>query len=350
MDALNTAAKWVLLLGLSCSMCACTSLRPSWLGGGGGLGLRPDAPPPPVDADLQQTLNRLYVRGATALAANDLDATITAWREYAAKAPLHQPQTRQVRGYLTLLDREAAKRFARLASARERSGQFLPTDRLHVALFPFAIEGPQAAQPGGAFNRAVMAMIAVDLARVPSVTVLEREKVEALVQERKLADSGLVNPASMAAQGRLLGAGTVIAGSVFNAPGNAGPGSGAYKISSAVSDVGQGRVVGVQEAEGAQAEFFVLQKRLVYGILEALQVTNVPDSVHRVHTRSWEAYAQFARGLGLLSQDRFDEARKAFSAALVADPGFALAQEAFLDTPERAATFDELRSELQARL
>jgi Tfp pilus assembly protein PilF len=109
-------------------------------------------------------------------------------------------------------------------------------------------------------------------------------------------------------------------------------------------------VVGVQEAEGAQAEFFVLQKRLVYGILEALQVTNVPDSVHRVHTRSWEAYAQFARGLGLLSQDRFDEARKAFSAALVADPGFALAQEAFLDTPERAATFDELRSELQARL
>jgi hypothetical protein len=39
-----------------------------------------------------------------------------------------------------------------------------------------------------------------------------------------------------------------------------------------------------------------------------------------VHTRSWEAYARFARGLQLLSEDKFTEAREAFVAALGFDP------------------------------
>ena len=75
-------------------------------------------------------------------------------------------------------------------------------------------------------NRAVMAMITTDLARVPSLTVLVREKIDHLVQELKLNDSPLVDRATVLAQGRLLGAGTVIAGSVYNEPGPAGPGSG----------------------------------------------------------------------------------------------------------------------------
>jgi Tfp pilus assembly protein PilF len=61
-----------------------------------------------------------------------------------------------------------------------------------------------------------------------------------------------------------------------------------------------------------------------------------------VHTRSWEAYARFARGLQLLAEDRFAEAREAFTAALGFDPGFALADAALADTPERPATLPEI--------
>ena len=50
----------------------------------------------------------------------------------------------------------------------------------------------------------------------------------------------------------------------------------------------------------------------------------------------------------LLSEDRFDEARKAFQAALEFDFGFALAEEALLDTPRQGATFEGMRVAVRA--
>jgi hypothetical protein len=192
-----------------------------------------------------------------------------------------------------------------------------------------------------------MAMIAADLARVPELTLLEREKIDQLLQEMKLATSGLVDRGTITAQARLLGAGTIVVGSVINEPGPDGPGSGRYKINTAVSDVQAARVIGTQEADGRQAEFFVLQKRVVYGILESLDIRDIPASVNQVHTRSWAAYVQFARGLGLLADDRFADARAAFAAALKIDPEFGLAQDALLATPERALSVQDLQAELR---
>lgn len=343
----NSATKSILVAGLVLALSGCASWRAafqSWR-----LGQQPTAAHQVVDAELQKALDRHYAAGAGALARNEVDGAISAWRQYAAVAPVHLAQAKIVRGYLTLLDREAAKRFARQVAVREKTAPYVQTDRLHVALFPFQNQSPNAALPANAsFNRAVMAMITNDLARVPSITVLEREKIDQLVLELKLSDSPLVDRATVLAQGRLLGAGTVIAGSVYNEPGPAGPGSGRYRINTAVSDVKEGQVVGLQEADGGQVEFFTLQKRIVYGILETLQIKDVPAGVHRVHTRSWDAYARFAAGLKLLAEDRFDEAREAFRAALVFDPAFALAEEAFLGTPSQGATFEGLRTEVRA--
>jgi TolB-like protein len=309
------------------------------------LGLM-DAPPPPMAPERAQALQAQYRQGAQALLANDLDGAIAAWRVYVQQAPSTLPRAREVRGHLTLLDREAARRFVQRATANEAAQAFARTDRWHVAVLPFASQVPAAggAAPEQGFNRAVVAMIAVDLAKVPALTVLEREKVELLAAELRLSASELVDPATAARPGRLLGAGTLVAGSVYNAPGSAGPGSGRYRLNSAVSDVPRGRLLGHSEAEGLQAEFFLLQKRIVHGILDLLGVRDRPAAVDTVHTRNWEAYARFARGLQLLADSRFAEARQAFLAALQFDPDFALAEGAFLDTPERPATLQEIRS------
>ena len=347
MDVFNTASKSIVIAGLALALWGCASWRTAFMNWRPGV--QPGAAQQAVDAETQKSMDRLYAAGADALARNEIDGAITAWRQYAVMAPVHLALTKKVRGYLTLLDREAAKRFAKQVAGRERTAPYIQTDRLHLALFPFMNQSPNAAVPASAsFNRAVMAMITNDLARVPSITVLEREKIDQLVLELKLSDSPLVDRATVLAQGRLLGAGTVIAGSVFNEPGPAGPGSGRYRINTAVSDVRDGQLVGLQEAEGGQAEFFTLQKRIVYGILEALQIKDLPPGVHRIHTRSWDAYARFATGLKLLAEDRFDEARAAFGAALVFDPAFALAEEALLGTPSQGATFEGMRAELRA--
>ena len=217
-----------------------------------------------VDPALQQRLDQLFAQGAGALANNELDAAVTAWRQYALVAAADLPQARQLRGYVTLLERESAKRFARQAAAGERSLRPAAADRLHVALFPLQSQGPNAARDP--LNRALLAMITTDLAKVPSLTVLERERIDALLREQQLAASGLVDPATLAARGRLLGAGTVVAGAVYNEAGPAGPGSGRYKINTAVSDVvgaepppadvvgaeGRRRQVGAAEVAGGE--------------------------------------------------------------------------------------------------
>jgi TolB-like protein len=264
-------------------------------------------------------------------------------------APLRGQQSRQVRGYLTLLDREAAQRFARQAAARERSASGAAADRLQLALFPMANEGPGGTRPtGSGFNRALMAMITTDLSRVPQLTVLERDKIDRLLDELKLSASGLLDPGTHGAPARLLGAGTVIAGAVYNEPGSLGPGSGRYRINSAVSDVAGGRVLGQQEVQGRQSEFFTMQKQVVYAILKALDIRDLPPGVHRVHTRSWEAYARFAAGLQLLSENRLADARRAFQDALALDPQFLLAEEAGLAVPERLFTLDDIKAAVRA--
>jgi TolB-like protein len=314
------------------------------------LGLM-EAPAPALPATEAAALRALDVQGGRALLAGDVEGAITAWSRYAQQAPSTLPRARQLRGHLTLLRREAARRFVQRATAAEAATGQRRTDRLHVAVLPFANAvpspssspaAPAAPAPAAGFNRAIVAMIAVDLARVPGLTVLEREKVELLTAELRLSASALVDPATAARPGRLLGAGTVVGGEVLNAPGPAGPGSGRYRLSTAVGDVSRGRLLGQAEIEGLQSEFFVLQKRIVHGILDLLDVPNRPAAVDVVHTRSWEAYARFARGLQLLSEDKFTEAREAFVAALGFDPAFALAEEAFLATPERPATLQEI--------
>lgn len=331
------------------------------------LGLAP-APAPALTPAQQQTLNALYQRGAQALLANDIDGTVAAWRQFVQLAPPTLAQARLVRGHLTLLDREAARRFVQRVATAERQGPALPAGRLHVAVLPFSSSAPPApstaAAAGGAtaaaaapvpppspppsppaFNRAVAAMIMVDLAKVPALTLLERDKVELLAQELKLGASALVDPATAVRPGRLLGAGTVVAGGVYNEPGPSGPGSGRYRLNTAISDVARSRLVGQNEVEGKQADFFVLQKRIVHAILDTLDVPGRPAAVDHIHTRSWEAYVRFSRGLQMLAENRFAEARAAFLGALEVDPAFTMAEVAFLDTPERATTLQDVRNE-----
>lgn len=327
-------------LALTAPLTGCAGLRDFVFGN----------PDPTLPAALRGRLDTLYAQGATALARQDLDGAIAAWRQHVAAAPTTLPSARRLRGYLTLMEREVARRAARAAAASEQRllpGPAPAGNRLQVALFPFARLGPNAANDP--FNRALLAMITVDLSRVPSLVVLERERVEQLLLELKLADSGLVDRATLAAPARLLGAGTVVTGTLLNEPGPSGPGSGRYKINAAALDMASGRVFATPEADGRQSQFFELQKHIVYGLLEALDVREIPPAVRHVHTRSWEAYRRFAAGLALLAQDRYDEARRTLRTALEADPGFALAETAFHDVPERALTMEQIAAAARER-
>lgn len=336
------------LMALLLALGGCTSARMAEVNT--RLGLAEETVKLPALApELRERLDGLYRDGARALGDQNLEGAMAAWRQYVALAPSYLPRTREVRGYLTLLQRESARRFASQAVATEKAADLRKTDRLHVALLPFRSkdDSPQArAKP---FNRAIQAMVATDLAQVPALTVLERSKMDFLLRELQLAETGLVDPASAARAGRMLGAGSLVAGLVFNEDTSYDPYqnnyyTGRYTITTAVSDVEQGKVIGTQEATGRQYNYFELEKRIVRGILDTLGIKDIPPSVDKIHTRNWDAYARFTQGLRLLEEEKFEEARKAFYSALNFDPDFTMAEEAYLDTPSRKQSLEEIRA------
>ncbi len=308
------------------------------------LGLVPPIEPATPGAAVAAAMRADFEAGLAALARDDLDTAIDAWRRHVAAAPRVDPQVRAVRGYLTLLERERAIRHARAVAAREATLADRVGDRLDVAVLPFALTRAHA-DDTRPFNDAILAMVASDLARVPGLRLLERRRIDALLQELKLSAADLVDPATALRGGRLLGAGSIVVGTVYSGapPDPVYTGEGEYSISVSVSDVAEGRLLGVQEAYGQRENFFELQKRIVHGVLDILGVTERPADIDRIHTRNWNAYAQFTLGLQYLAEQRYPQARAAFALALRFDPEFTLAEEYHLDTPERLLSVDEIR-------
>lgn len=55
-------------------------------------------------------------------------------------------------------------------------------------------------------------MIIADLSKVPGLKVLEREKVQLLIDEMKIGDAGLADPKEAVRSGRLMRAEKVVVG------------------------------------------------------------------------------------------------------------------------------------------
>ena len=95
------------------------------------------------------------------------------------------------------------------------------------------------------------------------------------------------------------------------------PDGTSMKITSIVTEILGNTQLKETEAEGAMAQFFTLQKRLVFGILEGMGIDradlpdNVRKAVEKVHTTSVEALIEFGTGVDFLDNKNFAQAKQA---------------------------------------
>jgi tetratricopeptide (TPR) repeat protein len=106
----------------------------------------------------------------------------------------------------TIVLSEASEQAAKEAVAQERRLSGEATDPRTVAVATFRNAG--TAQYG-ALGKAMAAMLIDNLSALPGVKVLEREQVQALEEEAKLAGTGLVEKGTAVRAGKLLRAGRV---------------------------------------------------------------------------------------------------------------------------------------------
>jgi hypothetical protein len=155
-----------------------------------------------------------YYLGLIALRKDDQPRALSLLQQYAREDPPGAAE-REVPRTLTLLSSNQLQQEVATAVAREREIATLPPEPGSIAVQAFVARpgaGSADREAYAALAKGLAAMIIADLSKVPGLKVLEREKVQLLLDEARLGDSGLADPRSAARSGRLLRAEKVIVG------------------------------------------------------------------------------------------------------------------------------------------
>lgn len=149
-----------------------------------------------------------YYLGLIALRRGDNAEALRQLQQYAREDPEGAAQ-RELPKTLTLLSSAQLQQEVQAAVAREREVSAAPPEPGSIAVQAFVNRGDAQYH---AMAKGLAAMIIADLSKVPGLKVLEREKVQLLLDEMKLGDAGLANPEDAVRSGRLMRAEKVIVG------------------------------------------------------------------------------------------------------------------------------------------
>ena len=179
-------------------------------------------------------------------------------------------QKRELDNRLMLLTHKEIQVAARAALAQESTLSQIAPEANTIAVFPFRYLGTnEDLRP---LERGIAQLIVADLGKVSILKLLEREQVQALVDEMQLASSGRVDPATGARSGRLLRAQNVVQGTIQE------PSATTIQLdANAINSLTAG-VSASGSAGGPMERLLDDQKQLVFQLLDRLGIQLTPAS------------------------------------------------------------------------
>lgn len=257
----------------------------------------------------------------------------------ASSGPLGEEVERRIE-----LVRQGELRADVLASlARESELAATAPDPAAVGVFPFAYEGEDPSwEP---LSEALAELLITDMGITGRLTVLERVKIQALLDEIALSEASLVDEATAVRGGRLLGSGHVVQGR-YRIDADQRIGVDAAVV--AVGEPGEVRVEPIQ-AQGEVERIFDLEKRLALDLHAEMGIQLTPAERARIderQTESVQALLAFGRGLRAEDVGDFQQAEQHFAEAVDIDPAFGMAR-ARRQSAARAAAVRNVRAARQ---
>jgi TolB-like protein len=209
---------------------------------------------------------------------------------------------------------------ARRAIQEERAIGAIAGAPTTVAVLPMRFSGSDSSlRP---LERGFSELLATDLSRSSKLTVVERARIQALLDELALQQSGRTDSATNVRAGRLLRAGRIVQGSILQV------GASELRVDAAVLDVPTAEVRGSARGVGQLDRLFDLEKRIAFGLFDELGVTLTVaerNAIEQRPTRSLAAFLAYSRGLTAEDDGRFDDANRFYRDAIRLDPGFGAA-------------------------
>jgi len=189
--------------------------------------------------------------------------------------------------------------------------------RVAVMEFTNAAQGADLDSLG----KGLQSMMTTDLAQVQSFKLVERQRLQDVQAELKLARSSDVDKNTAAKIGKLAGATHLVSGS-FTVIGEK------MRIDCRMFTVENGDIMMAEKMEGEKSAFFELEKDLVKKIIDANGTKLAPKEradVGRIHTADFEAFRKFSQGVAAFDDKKYDQAVAALKEAESRDKDFKLA-------------------------
>ncbi len=161
--------------------------------------------------------------------------------------------------------------------------------------------------------------MAVDLSKVSSLSVVDRLKIDMLLDELKLSRSKYADRTTAPRLGRLLGSRKIITGTLLST------GANTLRLDGAVVNTTDSTTELTEPTEGDLNKFFELQKDFTFKIIDSLGVKltrEERDAIAEVPTESFIAFMSYARGLKYQSLGMNQAAFDAYKQAASEDKNF----------------------------
>jgi len=250
------------------------------------------------------------------------DAALKLFRQF-DEVPTASKYRPLMEGRYEWLTRQQARRTARqmVAQEREQPAQNLSSDV--VAVLPMQYQGGD--DQYAALGRGLAEMFTTDLANVERLRVVERVRLQALLDELKLAQSEYVDPATAPRVGQLLGAGRLVSGSYLVS------GDEQIRLQVTLVDAASGeQTPQVENQRASLNDLFDLQTRVTFSIVDQLDVELTAQeraAIQEVPTQSIQAFLAYSRGLMEEDRGNYGLAAQYFRRAGQIDPNFQEAQQ-----------------------
>ncbi|MBU1054925.1 MAG: tetratricopeptide repeat protein [Proteobacteria bacterium] len=265
-----------------------------------------------------------YYNGLAYLGKGNFNKAIQIWQGYKNKDNpiLEEAISRQI----TLLRIAQSRKLATKALAQEKTLMATQPASNTVAVCYYEDLSPDKSLH--AFRKGLAAMIISDLSKIKSIQVVERIRLQALLEEMKLGQTGLVKQGTAPKVGKLLGARNIVLGNLS---------IGSIKAITTLASTETENIKGSESASVEKDKFFELPAIIIKDIAKIMGIKladKEKKAIGVVHTKVYNALVHYGNALDALDAGKWQEAKSYFDMALKEDPNFDLAKEAAYSCPE----------------
>ncbi len=220
-----------------------------------------------------------------------------------------------------------------LAAGVQR-GDAARADRKTVAVLSFTNgSGDAQYDPLG---KGIAAMMITDLSDVPSVELVERERLSDITGEMQLQQSKLVDPATAVSVGKLVGAQYVVTGAISALDPR-------VRLDTRVIRVETGQIVKTAQVSGEQKQFFDLEQKLSRQLIKGLDVALSPEDSARLARKQEQeriddlsVQLHYSQALDLFDRKLYVEAAEKMAGVVKEAPQSTLVQATYKVMADRA--------------